>query len=99
MLGNLRISSKLMIMVVLSVLGIGAMAAVGLSVLKANLLEDRKAKLLDGVETARDREATKKRGRSEADMLTRSKDLLRKLRFGKDDYLYAIDMTGTVMVH
>src|SRR6201990_155665 len=99
MLGNLRISSKLLIMVALSVLGIGAMAAVGLSILKDNLLEDRKAKLLDVVQMARqaidlDREAAKKAGLSDADMLTRSKDLLRKLRFGKDDYFYAIDLVG-----
>ncbi len=82
MLGNLRISSKLMIMVCLAVLGIGAVAVVGLSALKTNLLEDRKAKLQDLVLVARqtldlDREAAKKAGLSDADMLERSKALLR----------------------
>ena len=40
MLGNLRISSKLLVMVGLSVLGIIAVAGVGLSALRDNLLED-----------------------------------------------------------
>jgi methyl-accepting chemotaxis protein len=104
MLGNLRISSKLMIMVCLSVLGIGAVAGVGLSAFKDNLLEDRKAKLQDLVQLARqtldlDREAARKAGLSEADMLARSKALLRTLRFGKDDYFYALDMDGVVVVN
>jgi methyl-accepting chemotaxis protein len=47
MLGNLRISSKLLMMVGLSVLGIAAVAGVGLSALWNNLLEDRRAKLQD----------------------------------------------------
>ncbi|MGO4714785.1 methyl-accepting chemotaxis protein [Bradyrhizobium sp. 2TAF24] len=105
MLGNLRISSKLMIMVCLAVLGIGAVAAVGLSTLKSNLLEDRKAKLQDLVRVTQqaldfDRETAKKAGLSEAEMLERSKTLLRSLRFGKDnDYFYALDMSGNVVAH
>jgi methyl-accepting chemotaxis protein len=53
MLGNLRISYKLLIMIGLSVFGIAVVAAVGLSSLWANLLEDRKAKLQDVVSMAR----------------------------------------------
>ncbi|WP_315830946.1 methyl-accepting chemotaxis protein [Bradyrhizobium prioriisuperbiae] len=104
MLGNLRISSKLMIMVALSVLGIGAVAGVGLSALKDNLLEDRKAKLQELVLLARqaldsDREAAKKAGLSDADVMARSKALIRTLRFDKDNYFYALDMTGTVVAN
>ena len=47
MLGNLRISYKLLMMIGVSILGILAVAAVGLSALWNNLLEDRKAKLQD----------------------------------------------------
>ena len=49
MLGNLRISYKLLMMIGVSILGILAVAAVGLSALWNNLLEDRKAQLQDVV--------------------------------------------------
>lgn len=104
MFGNLRISSKLMIMVVLAVLGIGAVATVQLVALRANLLDDRKAKLQDVVELARqaverDYEAAKAAGVSDADAIVRSRALLKSLRFGQDDYLYALDMDGVVQAH
>ena len=104
MLGNLRISFKLMIMVALAMLGIVTVATVGLFALKDNLIEDRKNKLADVVEMARqaldrDREAAQKAGLSEADMLARSKALLSSLRFDGDDYFYAIGPDGTIEVH
>ncbi|MEA2741112.1 MAG: hypothetical protein QOH05_4419 [Acetobacteraceae bacterium] len=52
MLGNVRISFKLMTMSALAFIGIAAIALLGLVELKANLLEDRKAKLRDVVELA-----------------------------------------------
>jgi methyl-accepting chemotaxis protein len=52
MLGNVRISFKLMAMSALAFIGIAAIALLGLVELKANLLEDRKAKLRDVVELA-----------------------------------------------
>jgi methyl-accepting chemotaxis protein len=104
MLGNLKISSKLLIMVVLSVLGIAAVAAVGLSALRSNLLEDRKAKLHDVVLLARQAvdlnyQASHQAGLSEAEALERGKALLRTLRFGKDDYFYAFNAQGLVQAH
>jgi methyl-accepting chemotaxis protein len=45
MLGDMRISLKHVMMVFLSLLGIVAVASVGLCALRSNLLEDRKAKL------------------------------------------------------
>jgi methyl-accepting chemotaxis protein len=105
MLRNLRISSKILIMVGLSVLGIIAVAAVGLSALRDNLVEDRKNKLQDLVLLARqtvdlDYQASRKAGLSDAETLARSKALLRALRFGKgDDYFYALETDGVVAVH
>jgi methyl-accepting chemotaxis protein len=104
MLGNLRISSKLLVMVGLSVLGILAVAGVGLSALRDNLLEDRKAKLQDVVLLARqavevDYQNSKKAGLSDADALERGKALLRALHFGKDDYFYALSPQGEVRAH
>jgi methyl-accepting chemotaxis protein len=104
MLGNLKISSKLLIMVCLSVLGIVAVAAVGLSALRNNLLEDRKAKLHDVVLLARQAvdlnyQASHQAGLSDAEALERGKALLRTLRFGKDDYFYAFNPQGLVQSH
>jgi len=104
MLGNLRISSKLLMIVGLSVLGIAAVAGVGLSALWNNLLEDRKAKLQDVALIAKqaidlDYQASKKAGLSEAEAVERSKAVLRKFRFGKDDYIYAINGQGLSLVN
>jgi len=104
MLGNLRISSKLLIMVGLSILGIVVVAGVGLSELKDNLLEDRKAKLQDLVLLARqtlenDYETSRKAGLSDQQALEKSKALLRGLRFGKDDYFYSFNKEGVLQSH
>jgi methyl-accepting chemotaxis protein len=102
MLGNLKISYKLLMMIGLSVLGIAAMAGMGLSALRGNLMEDRKDKLQDIVTIARealdyDYQASRKAGLSEADAMERGKALLRTLRFGKDDYVYAISSEGVAV--
>ncbi|WP_167558728.1 methyl-accepting chemotaxis protein [Bradyrhizobium canariense] len=91
-------------MVGLSVLGIAMVAFVGLSNLRSNLLEDRKAKLHDVVLLARqavdlDYQASKKAGLSDAEALEKGKALLRTLRFGKDDYFYAFNAQGLVQAH
>jgi methyl-accepting chemotaxis protein len=101
MLGNLRISYKLLMMIGLSVLGIAAVACVGLSALWSNLLEDRKAKIQDLVLLARqalelDYQASRRAGLSEAETLERSKALLRTFRFGKDDYFFAFTQAGAI---
>jgi len=99
MFGNLRISIKLLIMVALSVLAIGAVAAVGLMALKENLLEDREAKLKEIVRLARqvvdfDYQASRKAGLSEAETVARAKALLHTLRYGNGDYVFAYDHAG-----
>lgn len=101
---NLRISTKLIVIVTASVAGIVAIAWLSLSALLTNLIEDRKSKLEDLVRLATgaldaDRQSSIKAGLSEEQTLTRGKELLRKLRFGKDDYLFALDMRGNVAVH
>jgi methyl-accepting chemotaxis protein len=104
MLGNLRISYKLLMMIGLSVLGIAAVAGVGLTALWNNLLEDRKAKLQDLVLVVRqavdlDYQASRRAGLSEAEAVERTKALLHALRFGKDDYFYALNMQGVVVAN
>jgi methyl-accepting chemotaxis protein len=102
MLGNLRISYKLLMMIGLSVVGIAAMAAVGLSALWGNMMEDRRAKLQDIVTLAHEAldynyQASRQTGLSEADTMERAKALLRNMRFGKGDYVYAIDRQGVAV--
>jgi methyl-accepting chemotaxis protein len=102
MFGNLRISYKLLMMIGLSVLGIAAMAGLGLSALWGNMMEDRRAKLQDIVTIAHealefDHEASRKAGLSEADAMERAKALLRSMRYGKGDYVYAIDRQGVAV--
>ena len=104
MLGNLRISYKLLMMIGLSVLGIAAVAGVGLSALWNNLLEDRKTKLQDLVLVVRqtvdlDYQASRRAGLAEAEAVERTKALLHALRFGKDDYFYALNMQGVVVAN
>jgi methyl-accepting chemotaxis protein len=104
MLGNLRISYKLLMMIGLLVLGIAAVAGVGLSALWSNLLEDRKAKLQDLVLMARqalelDYQASKQTGLSEAQAQERGQVLMRTFRFGNDDYFYALNAQGIVMAN
>src|ERR1700733_15368906 len=104
MLGNLKISSKLLMMVCLSVLGIAAVAGVGLSALRNNLLEDRKSKLHDVVLLARqaldlDYQASRKAGLSDAEAMERSKLMVRAFRFGNDDYFYAFTSQGLVQAN
>src|ERR1700751_2634449 len=102
MLGNLRISYKLLMMIGLSILGIAAVSGVGLSALWSNLMEDRRAKLQDIVRVARESldynyQASRQAGLSEADAMERAKALLHTLRFGKDDYVYAINTQGVAV--
>jgi len=104
MLGNLRIYYKLLMMIGLSVLGIAAMAGVGLSALWGNLIEDRQHKLQDVVLLARQAldlnyQASRQAGVSEAEAVERGKVLLRTFRFGKDDYFYAIDPKGVAVAN
>ena len=101
---NMRISTKLIVIVTASVAGIIAVAWLSLSALRTNLVEDRKSKLEDVVRLAisaleQDRQSSIKAGLSEEQALARSKELLRAMKFGKDDYVFALDMLGNVAVH
>ena len=104
MLGNLRISLKLQIMVAMAVVGILAVAGLGLITLKENLLEDRKTKLQEVVRLARqnlqlDYDASRKAGLAEAETIARGKAIVRALRFGNDDYFVALDKQAVVQAH
>jgi methyl-accepting chemotaxis protein len=102
MLNSLRISTKFLIMIGLSAIGILTVATLGLSTLKENALEDRRNGLKEKVLLARqmvefDYQTSKKAGLSDVETLEHSKQLIHTLRFGKDDYFFAVD-NGSVQV-
>jgi methyl-accepting chemotaxis protein len=99
MFGNLRIFSKLEIMVFLAMISIVAAASIGLSALKDNLLEDRKVMLQELVLLANqalehDYQAARKAALSDDETIQRSKAPLRSSHFSKGDYFYAFDAQG-----
>lgn len=104
MFGSLRISTKLLIVVLLSILGMVGTAGISLSSLKDSLLEDRKAKVKELVLLARtaieaDYQAGRKAGLSELEARERSRALLRMLRYDKDNAFYAATRQGILEVH
>jgi methyl-accepting chemotaxis protein len=104
MLGKLRISTKLMVVIGVFVVGVIAVAILGLATLRQNLVEDRKFKLHDLVTTAQQvAESTYKRlaaaGVPEKDAVEGAKAVLRDLRFGENDYFFVIDPKGLLVVH
>jgi len=104
MLGNLRISTKLLFVIGVFVVGVIAVAFMGLVTLRENLVEDRKAKLHDVVLMVRQAvELTQKQsaeaGIPEKDAMEKAKAIVRSLRFGADDYFVAVDSKGVTLAH
>src|ERR1700744_3578078 len=103
MLGNVRISVKLMAMAVVAFLGIFAVAWIGLMTLQANLIQDREAKLRDTIRLAvQDIDRAYQNGvadhLADAEIQNRIKSALRDLRYGNDDYFFAYDSAGVSLV-
>ena len=104
MLGNLRISTKFLITIGVFVLGVIAVATMGLMELRQNLVEDRKVKVRDIVTIAQQVVAFNAKLAtdgtiSEADAMARAKAALGGLRFGNDDYIFVLDDKGVNLVH
>ncbi|QOZ31659.1 methyl-accepting chemotaxis protein [Bradyrhizobium sp. CCBAU 53421] len=104
MFGSLRISTKLLIIVFLSIIGMIGTAGIGLSTLKDTLLRDRMAKVKELVLLARtaieaDYQAARAAGLSEQEARERSKTLLRSLHYDNDNRFYAATKAGILEVH
>jgi methyl-accepting chemotaxis protein len=100
MLGNLKMSMKLQAMVA----GIVAVAVMGLLTLKSNLVEDRKAKIRDLVLVTKqmlelDYQNSLKSGLSAEDARARAKTIVAGLRFGDNDYFFAVNSQGINQAH
>ncbi len=99
MFDNLKISLKLQVMVAVAIIGILAVALVGLWNLRDNVLEDRKARVRELVLLAReivdlDHQRAIKAGLSEDAAKEQAKDTLRHLRFDGTNFFFAIDSHG-----
>ena len=104
MLGNLRISTKFLITIGVFIVGVIAVAAMGLMELRQNLVEDRKIKVHDIVTIAQQVVAAEGKlaesgAVSQPDAMARAKAALGSLRFGNDDYIFVIDSKGVNLVH
>jgi methyl-accepting chemotaxis protein len=104
MLGNLKMSMKLQAMVAVAVVGIVAVAVMGLLTLKSNLVEDRKAKIRDLVLVTKqmldlDYQNSLKSGLNEEDARARAKTIVAGLRFGDNDYFFAVNSQGINQAH
>ena len=104
MLGNFRISTKLLSVIGVFVVGVIAVALMGLLTLRQNLIEDRMAKLHDVVLMARQAvELSQKQsadaGIPEKEAQDKAKAIIRSLRFGNDDYFVGIDKDGLTIAH
>ncbi|HXP78235.1 MAG TPA: cache domain-containing protein [Stellaceae bacterium] len=104
MLGNLRISTKLLFVIGVFVVGVIAVAFMGLVTLRQNLVEDRKSKLHDLVLAAQQvvdltQKQSAEAGIPEKDAMARATKILRSLRFGTDDYFLALDSQGVTIAH
>jgi methyl-accepting chemotaxis protein len=104
MFSNLRISLKLQVMVVVAIIGIVAVAGVGLWTLRNNVLEDRKAKVRELVLVVReivdlDHQQAIKAGLSEDQAQERAKDIVRHLRYEGANYFFALNSQGINLAH
>ncbi|MCF8481659.1 MAG: cache domain-containing protein [Rhodospirillum sp.] len=91
-LDRLPVSRKLAVLVVVSLAGIVATAAIGLGQLRSTMMEDRQDKVKAVVDMAVTQ--VKVAGKSEA-----AKDLVRAARYGNGDYLFILDFQGRVVMH
>jgi methyl-accepting chemotaxis protein len=101
---NWKIKTKLTVLVLLSILGFLASIAFGLVELRANLLEDRKQKTRNVVETAHGifqrLHADEKEGKlSREEAQKEAIRLVRALRYGGDEYFFINDMNNVSVMH
>jgi methyl-accepting chemotaxis protein len=104
MLNNIRITKKLLSLVMLGILGIAISTAYGLAHLKSVMIEDRKTAVRQVVEnTVSIADFYYKQSQtgalSEAEAIERAKGVIRALRYGKGEYLFIYNTNGITEVH
>ncbi len=104
MLGKLRITTRLLSIVALALIGMMLVGAIGLNNLRNNLLQDRYAKTQNLVEAAKsivvhNYDLFKKGELSEADAKARALADVATLRYEGDNYFWINDFDGVLLMH
>ncbi len=103
-LTNLRVATRMQILVALTLVGLLVLCFSALFQLKGSMLEDRKATTQNVVEVgmgilAYHHKLAADGKLSEADAKLAARNALRGLRYGKDDYFFGTDTSGTYYLH
>ncbi|UCV20401.1 methyl-accepting chemotaxis protein [Ferribacterium limneticum] len=103
-LGNWRVSTRMQLLVGLTLLGLIILCLTALFQLKNSMLEDRKQTTRNLVEVgigivAHHHKLAAAGKMSEEDAKKAARDSLRGLRYGKDDYFFGFDTTGVYFLH
>jgi len=103
-LAQLRVVTRMQLLVGLTLVGLIVLCMVSLFQLKDSMLEDRKQKTRDLVQVAvgivKHYHQQASSGRiSEEEAKTAARDSLRNLRYGEDDYYFGFDTEGVYFLH
>ena len=103
-LSSLRVSTRMQLLVGLTLLGLVILCLTALFQLKSSMLEDRKAKTRNLVEVSlgivtHHHKLAAAGKLSEEEAKNAARESLRGLRYGNDDYFFAFDTTGVYVVH
>ncbi|NHC06067.1 methyl-accepting chemotaxis protein [Azonexus fungiphilus] len=103
-LANLRVATRMQLLVGLTLVGLIVLCLVALFQLKDSMLEDRKQKTRDLVDVAvgivkHHHELAASGKLSEEAAKAAARDSLRGLRYGEDDYYFGFDSQGLYFLH
>lgn len=103
-LATLRVTTRMQLLVGLTLIGLILLCLVSLFLLKDSMLEDRKSKTRDLVEVAlgiiQHQHQLASQGKlSEEEAKNAARDSLRGLRFGDNDYFFGFDTNGVYFLH
>lgn len=103
-IANLKVSTRMQLLVGLTLIGLIILCLVALFQLKDSMLEDRKQKTRDLVDVAvgivKHHHQLSASGKiSEEDARNAARESLRGLRYGKDDYYFGFDTGGLYFLH
>lgn len=103
-LANLRVATRMQLLIGLTLVGLIVLCLVSLFQLKDSLLEDRKQKTRNLVDVAagiisHNHQLAASGKLSEEEAKTAARDALRGLRYGDDDYYFGFDTSGVYFLH
>jgi methyl-accepting chemotaxis protein len=103
-LSSLKVSTRMQLLVGLTLIGLLILCLTALFQLKSTMLEDRKHKIRNVTEVslgilARHHKLASEGKLSEEDAKTAARDMLRGLRFDKNEYFFGFDTNGVYYLH